>query len=47
MDTTSIHTYPIKTINENEAFRKRSPEWNFLKTLFSRERVGKRKRNLP
>ena len=29
MDTTSIHTYPTKTINENGAFRKRSPEWNF------------------
>ena len=26
MDTTSIHTYPTKTINENGAFRKRSPE---------------------
>ena len=23
----------MKTINENGTFRKRSPEWNFLKTL--------------
>ena len=35
----------MKTINENGLFRKRSPEWNFLKTLFSRVRVDKRKRN--
>ena len=33
-DTASVHTYPIKTINEDGTFRKRSPEWNFLKTLF-------------
>ena len=35
----------MKTIIENGTFRQRSPEWNFLKTLFSRVRVGKRKRN--
>ena len=35
----------MKTINENGTFRKPSPEWNFLKTLFSRVRVDKRKRN--
>ena len=35
----------MKTINENGTFRKRSPEWNFLKTMFSRVRVDKRKRN--
>ena len=35
-DTASVHTYPMKTINEKGTFRKRSPEWNFLKTLFSR-----------
>ena len=29
----------MKTINENGTFRKRSPEWNFFKTLFSRVRV--------
>ena len=33
----------MKTINENETFRKRSPEWNFLKTLFSRVCVDKTK----
>ena len=44
-DTASVHTYPMKTINENGTFRKRSPEWNVLKTLFSRVRVDKRKRN--
>ena len=44
-DTASVHTNPMKTINENGTFRKRSPEWNFLKTLFSRVRVDKRKRN--
>ena len=41
----SVHTRPIKKINENGTFRKRSPEWNFLKTLFSRVRVDRRKRN--
>ena len=35
----------MKTINENGTFRKRSPEWNDLKTLFSRVRVDRRKRN--
>ena len=35
----------MKTINENGTFRKRSPEWNVLKTLFSRARVDRRKRN--
>ena len=44
-DTASVHTNPMKTINENGLFRKRSPEWNFLKTLISRVRVDKRKRN--
>ena len=34
MDTASVHTNPMKTINENGTFRKRSPEWNFMKTLF-------------
>ena len=38
-DTTSAYTYPMKTINENGNFWKRSQEWNFLKTLFSRLRV--------
>ena len=33
-DTASVHTNPMKTINENGTFRKRSPEWNFMKTLF-------------
>ena len=44
-DTTSVHTYPVKTIDENGTFRKRSPDWNFLKTPFSRVRVDRRKRN--
>ena len=35
----------LKTINENGTFRKHSPEWNFLKTLFSGVPVDKRKRN--
>ena len=35
----------MKTINQNGTFRKRSPYWNFLKTLFSRLRVDMRKRN--
>ena len=35
----------MKTINENGTFRKRFPEWKFLKTLFSRVRVDRRKRN--
>ena len=35
----------MKTINENGIFRKHSPEWNLLKTLFSRVRVDRRKRN--
>ena len=43
-DTTSVHTYAMKTINENGTFRKRFPG-NFLKTLFSRVRVDRRKRN--
>ena len=30
MDTASVHTNPMKTINENGTFRKRSPEWNFF-----------------
>ena len=42
-DTASVHTYPMKTINENGTFRKRCPERNFLKTLFSRVRVDRRK----
>ena len=44
-DTASVHTYSMKTINENGIFRKDSPEWNLLKTLFSRVRVDRRKRN--
>ena len=43
--TASVHKYPMKTIIENGTFRKRSPEWNFLKTLFARVRVDRRKRN--
>ena len=35
----------METITENGTFQKRSPEWNFLKTLFSLTRVGGRKRN--
>ena len=35
----------MKTINENGTFRKRSPEWIFLKTLFPCGRVDRRKRN--
>ena len=35
----------MKTINEKGIFRKHSTEWNFLKTLFSRVRVDRRKRN--
>ena len=44
-DTASVHTYLMKTINEKGIFRKHSTEWNFLKTLFSRVRVDRRKRN--
>ena len=44
-DTASVHTYSMKTINEKGIFRKHSTEWNFLKTLFSRVRVDRRKRN--
>ena len=44
-DTASVHTYLMKTINEKEIFGKHSPEWNFLKTLFFRVRVDRRKRN--
>jgi len=29
-----VHSYPVKTVNENATFRKRSPEWKFLKTPF-------------
>ena len=43
-DTTSVHTYAMKTINENGTFRKRFPG-NFLKTLFSRVPVDRRKWN--
>ena len=35
----------MKTTNENGTFRKRSPEWNCLKTMFLRVRLDKRKRN--
>ena len=35
----------MKTINENGTFRKRSPEWNVLKTLCLRARVDRRNRN--
>ena len=35
----------MKAINENKTFRKRSPGWNVLKTLFSPPRVDRRKRN--
>ena len=41
----SVYTYPMKTINENGTFRKRSPEQNFLKTLFSCLRVARQKRD--
>ena len=44
-DTASVHAYLMKMINENGTFRKRFPEWNFLKTLFSRVRVDRRKWN--
>ena len=44
-DTASVHTYPMRTINENGTFQKRSPELNFKKTLFSRVCVDGRKRN--
>ena len=44
-DTASVRTYPMKMINENGTFRKRSPEWNCLKTMFLRVRLDKRKRN--
>lgn len=43
--------YPVKTITENGTFQKRSPEWNFMKMLFSCFRVYVRtelwKRNSP
>ena len=26
----SVHSYPMKTIDENGTFRKRSPDWNFF-----------------
>ena len=42
-DTTSVNTDRKKTLTKT--FPKRSPEWNFLKTLFSRVRVDRRKRN--
>ena len=35
----------MKPINENGTSRKHSPEWNFLKTLFSRVHEDRRKRN--
>ena len=44
-DTASVHAYPMKTINENGTFRKRSPESNFLKKLFLRVGVNRGKRN--
>ena len=44
-DTASVHTYPMKTVSGNWNFWKRSPGWNFLKPLFSRVRVDRRKRN--
>ena len=34
-DTVIVHTTTPKTITENGAIRKRSPEWSDLKTLFS------------
>ena len=43
-DTASVHTYPMKTVNEKETCRRRFPKWNFLTTLFSRVRVDRRKR---
>ena len=45
MDTASVHTYPMKTINENGTFWKRSPLQNFLNTLFSCVPVARRKRD--
>lgn len=30
----TVHTHPVKTVIENESFRKRSPEWGFFKTQF-------------
>ena len=32
-DTATVHTTTLKTITENGSFRKRSPEWNDLKTV--------------
>ena len=32
-DTATVHTTTPKTISENGSFRKRSPEWNDLKTV--------------
>ena len=33
-DTAIVHTTTLKTITENGAIRKRSPEWSDLKTCF-------------
>ena len=40
-----IHTYPFSFQNAISSLQIRLPEWNFLKTLFSRVRVDRRKRN--
>ena len=44
-DTAIVHPYTMKTMTENTTFWKRSPEWNFLKTLFNRFRVDRQKGN--
>ena len=41
----SVHTETAFSVTKNESFRKRSPEWIFLKTPFSCSRVDGRKRS--
>ena len=43
-DTTSVHTYPKKTLTKT--FPKRSPEWNFLKTLRTHYQFQSTPRNI-
>ena len=40
----TVHTYRVRTVTENGSFRKRSPEWRFLKTPGFRLRVDGQKR---
>ena len=44
--TASIHTYPVNPANESTTFWIRSPEWKFLNTLWLRNRVDAKPRDI-